>query len=403
MSLSKNSKFIINELELENSGLSQTNDVLPDREKEVLVYINVYEDPASKLDKMQEMYDLLRQINDKKQEIVDKCNQAFNNTGCELEPNEGLLYGNGEILSIEVFNFPLDGVLEENDGNKLYKNVLCTGGSGSGATFDVLVENKNVTNVSIVGSGVSYTTGDILTISGSNIGISTLVPSNVSGRDLEIEVTKTDEDKLVFSETGKTFRIVPGIPPAITYEPVAFGVIRRDRIRVVYYPRLEDQSSLPQNNNAVEGLIFPRITSGSTNSQFRGKGRATILSANSSFNDGAIDYRIRDDAGTWGVDGLKRGSGWSGGDNIMGRYYKLKDNCGTRRSDINTLSNQIANLRSQINDLLEPINPLKDKKHGYQLQYWSYRRSRRVNNDTISSNNTLKNYINDPNNSNIFG
>jgi hypothetical protein len=398
MSLSKNSKFILNELELENSGLSQTNEVLPDREKEVLVYIDVYEDPASKLDKLGEMYTLLGQINDKKQEIVNLCNVAFASTDpvCALESNEGLLYGDGKILGITTISAPSGG------DNGTYSNVIGNGGSGINATFNVVVQSNSVTSVSISNSGEGYLLGDVLTINGTTIGM----PENGSDYDLILEVSGTDEDKLVFSETGKTFRIVPGIPPAITYQPVAFGVIRRDRIRVVYYPRLEDQSSLPQNNNAVEGLIFPRITSGSTNSQFRGKGKATILSANSSFNDGAIDYRIRDDDGNWGVDGLKRGSGWSGGDNIMGKYYKLKDDCGTRRSQINTLSNEIADLRAQINGingLLSPINSLKEKKHGYQLQSWSYRRSRQVNDDTIISNNKLKDLINDPNNSNIFG
>jgi hypothetical protein len=396
MALSDNSKFILDEIELENSGLSQTNEVLPDRRDEAIVYIDVYEDPASKLDKMQEMYDLLGQINDKKQEIVTLCNQAFNNTDCSLEPNEGLLYGDGKILGITTISAPSGG------DNGTYSNVIGNGGSGINATFNVVVQSNSVVSVSISNAGEGYLLGDVLTINGTTIGM----PEDGSEFDLILEVSRTDEDKLVFSETGKTFRIIPGIPPAITYQPVAFGVIRRDRIRVIYYPRLEDQSSLPQNNNTVEGLIFPRITSGSTNSQFRGKGRATILSANSSFNDGAIDYRIRDDDGNWGVDGLKRGSGWSGGDNIMGRYYKLRSDCGTRRSQINTLSNEIADLRAEINGingLLSPINSLKEKKHGYQLQSWSYRRSRQVNDDTIISNNELKDLINDPNNNDIFG
>jgi hypothetical protein len=392
MALSENSKIILNQLELENSSLSQTNEVLPDRRDEAIVYIDVYEDPASKLDKVQEMYDLLGQINDKKQEIVTLCNVAFASTDptCALDSNEKSLYGNGEILDFEVISSTFGGI----DGT--YSNVIANGGSGNSATFNVVVQGNNIVSVSISNAGDKYVSGDILTIKGTDIGL----PEDGSDFDLALEVTATDEDELVFSETGKTFRIVP---PAITYEPVAFGVIRKDDIRVVYYSTLEDQISLPQSNNALEGLIFPIITSGSTNSQFRGKGRATILSANSSFNDGAVDYRIRDDAGNWGADGLKKGSGWSGGDNILGRFYKLKGACGGRQSDINTLSNEIADLRAEINDLLAPINSLKDKKHGYQLRSWSYRRSQKVNDDTISSNNDLKDLINDPNNNDIFG
>jgi hypothetical protein len=402
MALSKNSKFILEQLELENSGLVQTNDVLPDRKNEAVDFIDVYEDPASKLDKVQEMYDLLGQINSKKQQIVTLCNQAFNDANCTLDSNEKSLFGDGVILDFEIISANSGGI------NGTYSDVAANGGSGNGATFNVVVQNNNITSVSISNAGDKYVSGDVLNIKGTDIGL----PEDGSDFDLILEVTETDEDELVFSETGKTFRTVVGVFPApSTFIPVAFGVIRRDDIRVVFYPELENQSSLPQTNNTAEGLIFPRITSGSTNSEYRGKGRATILSANSSFNDGAIDYRIRDDAGNWDADGLKRGSGWSGGDNILGRFYRIKGPCEGRRSQINTLKSEIAVLRAQINgllpqsqvELLSAINSLKDKKHGYQLQSWSYRRSQRVNNDTISSNNDLKNSINDPNNNNIFG
>jgi hypothetical protein len=389
MTLSENSKFILEQLELENSGLVQTNDVLPDRKNEAVDFIEVYEDPAKKLDERQQVYTLVEQINSKKEEIVTLCNQAFNNDSCSLELNESLLYGDGKILSVDIVSSPFGGT------NGTYSNVTATGGSGTSATFNVIVQSNSITNVNTSNSGEGYSIGDVLTIKGTDIGM----PDDGSGFDLILEVSQTDEDKLVFSETGKTFRIV-GVPPTTQFQQIAFGVIRRDRIRVVYYPELENQSSLPQTNNTAEGLIFPRIT---TTSSFRGKGRETILSANSSYNDGAIDYRINDDDGNWGVDGLKRGSGWSGGGPIIGRFYKLRSDCGGRRDDINTLSNEIADLRAQINEILEPINSLKSRKHGYQLQSWSYRRSQRVNNDTISSNNSLKNYINDPNNNNIFG
>jgi hypothetical protein len=393
MALSENSKFILEQLELENSGLSQTNEVLPDRKNEAVDFIEVYEDPASKLDKVQEMYDLLVQINSKKQQIVTLCNVAFASTDptCVLESNENSLFGDGEILDFEIISANSGGI----DGT--YSDVIANGGSGNDATFNVVVQNNNITSVSISNAGDKYVSGDVLNIDGTDIGL----PEDGSDFDLILEVTGTDEDELVFSETGKTFRTVVGVFPApSTFTPVAFGVIRKDDIRVIFYPALENQTSLPQSNNAAEGLIFPRIT---TTSSLTGTGRETILSANSSYNDGAIDYRIRDDAGNWSADGLKRGSGWSGGDNILGRFYKLKGDCEGRRSQIETLSNEIANLRAEINVILEPINSLKEKKHGYQLQSWSYRRSQRVNNDTISSNNSLKNYINDPNNNNIFG
>jgi hypothetical protein len=393
MALSENSKFILEQLELENSGLSQTNEVLPDRKNEAVDFIDIYEDPAKKLDERQQVYTLVEQINSKKEQIVTLCNQAFNNNSCSLESNESLLYGDGKILDFDIVSSPFGGT------NGTYSNVTATGGSGTDATFNVIVQSNSITNVNTSNSGEGYLIGDVLTIKGTDIGM----PGDGSEFDLILEVSQTDEDKLVFSETGKTFRIV-GIPPTTQFQQVAFGVIRRDRIRVVYYPELENQSSLPQTNNTAEGLIFPRITE---TSSLTGTGRETILSANSSYRekDGLIDYRINDDAGNWEVDGLKRGSGWSGGGPILGKFYKLKGttSCQGIKNDINTLSNEIATLRAQINEILEPINSLKSRKHGYQLQSWSYRRSQRVNNNTISSNNSLKNYINDPNNNNIFG
>jgi hypothetical protein len=389
------------ELEIENSNLSVNNSVLPQPTGIAVTYIAMYENPASKLDKVQEIYDLLGQINSKKQEIADLCNVAFASTDptCILDSNEKSLFGDGVILDFEIISANSGGI------NGTYSDVAANGGSGNGATFNVVVEDDNITSVSISNAGDKYVSGDVLNINGTDIGL----PEDGSDFDLILEVTGTDEDELVFSETGKTFRTV-GVFPASTFTPVAFGTIRKDNIRVVFYPALEDQSSIPQSDNTAEGLIFPHITSGSTNSEYRGKGKATILSANSSYNDGAIDYRIRDDAGNWSADGIKRGSGWSGGDNILGRFYKLKGDCGGRRSQINTLKSEIAALRAQINgllpqsqmELLSAINTLKSKKHGYQLQSWSYRRNQKVNNDRIAANNALIDIINDPNNDNIF-
>lgn len=377
-----NLDLILQDLDQENSGISQTNEILPDRKNEALEYINAYECVTEKLDKMQEMYDLLGEINAKKQQIVTLCNEAFNDLDCSLSTIESSLLSDGNILSFDVLISP------SGSSNGTYNNIPSAGGSGSGATFNVIVQGNTITSIIISNSGEGYSTGDILTIPGTSFGM----PESGSIFDIQLQVSQTDEEDSVVSETGLTFRSTGGVPP--TYQSVSFGVIRRDRIRIIYYPLLEDHNTIPNTNNSTEGLIFPRITSGSTNSQFRGKGRSTILSANSSYNDGSVNYRINDDAGNWGIDGLKRGSGWSGGDNIMGNYYKLNSECGGRRTQINSLKNEISNLRSQIQELLDPINALKEKKHGYQLRSWSFRRSQKVNNDTINSNNKIKNILN---------
>jgi hypothetical protein len=391
MSLSENSISILNQLESENLNFLQTNQFFSSEAVDAEILINTYEDSTSKLDKVQEVYNLLGQINSKKQQIVDLCSNAFTNSTCTLEKNEKLLYGDGKILDIEIISASSGGT----DGT--YSNVTPEEEREDpqfNAIFTVVRQNGNITSISISNAGEGYLVRDVLTINGTDIGM----PEDGSDYDLILEVTRTDEDELVFSETGKTFR-VGGLTP---FTPVAFGVIRRDDIRVVYYLALEDQTSLPQSDNLSDGLIFPLITSGSTNSEFRGKGRATILSENSSFNDGIIDHRIEDDAGSWNPDGVKRGSGWSGGDNILGKFYKLKSACGTTRSQINTLSGEIASLRAQINDLLSPINVLKNKKHKNQLKSWAFRRNKKTNLDNIDQNTSLESIINDPSYSDIF-
>jgi hypothetical protein len=51
-----------------------------------------------------------------------------------------------------------------------YNGVSATGGTGSGATFNVVVDGSGAATVIVVSSGTGYTVGDVLTISDSDLG-----------------------------------------------------------------------------------------------------------------------------------------------------------------------------------------------------------------------------------------
>jgi hypothetical protein len=254
-----------------------------------------------------------------------------------------------------------------------------------------------ITSVSVSNAGEKYSLGDTLTIKANLIGIDT----NESDFDLILQVTEVDDTSSVISETGISY-IFSGTVPMTTFTPIAYGVVREDSLRVFYQPDVENPSTLPSTDNTMNGLIYPIITSGNLNSEYRGKGRETLFAINATYNEGGTDVRFWDDAGNWSTDGLKYGSGWKGSGNVIGRYYKIRDNCDGRADQINTLQNEILALRIQVYDYLQPINVLKEKRYGYLLRNWSYRRTQRVNNDTVSSNEALINLINDPNYSDIF-
>jgi hypothetical protein len=54
--------------------------------------------------------------------------------------------------------------------NGLYSNISLTGGSGSGATANILVSSGSVTSVTLTNPGNFYNVGDVLTTANTNIG-----------------------------------------------------------------------------------------------------------------------------------------------------------------------------------------------------------------------------------------
>lgn len=398
MSLSENSILILNELEVENSGLIENTNILPQPIGIASTYIAIYELPASKLDKVQEMHDLINQINQKKQQIVNICNEAFVSAAstinpCLLESKESLIRTDGKVNDVEIVSAPSDAP------NGTYNNVSATGGSGSGVTFNVVVSGGFITSVTVSNAGEGYSLGDTLTIKANLIGIDT----SDDDLDLILQVTEVDDTSSVVSETGTTY-VFSGTLPLPTFIKIAYGVVREDSLRIFYQPDVENPSTLPPTDNTMNGLIYPVITSGGLNSQFRGKGRETLFAVNATYSEGGSDIRFWNDAGNWSTDGLKYGSGWKGSGNVIGRYYKIRntDNCEGRASQIDTLQNEILELRMQVYNYLQPINVLKGKRYGYLLRNWSYRRTQKINNDNVEANNALISDINNPNYSDIF-
>jgi hypothetical protein len=289
-----NSNFIINELEIENSGLLQNIQILPEPIGVAQTYIDVYQTPSEILDKTAEIYILINQINQKKQQIVNLCasgigtfSSGFAQPSCSLEPN---------------------------------------------------VENLN--------SNVISETG--------------IIPSQTT-----------------------QFGLV-----SITTPQIAFGIVREDSVRIQFYSKLEDQSAF--DDNALGDVSYPVLKN--QNSSLAGKGKDTILFVNAVYSDGSVPICVWNDQGSWSTQ-------WNGDDNVIGTYYKpvgINTLCVGLASSITQLENEIAELRNEFPQYLTPIKGFKNKKYGYQLRVWGYKRTQVTAQEQIDINNTMINVLNNP-------
>jgi hypothetical protein len=290
--------FIIGDLQLENQGLEENIQILSaEPVGSAQTYINLYQDIAEVLDKTEQIYTIITQINQKKQEIV-----------------------NISALGIGTFS---PGITQP--------------------TCD-LESNRNNLNSPV-----------------------------------------TSETGIILSQT--TDPIGPGGIP-ITTPQIAFGVVREDSIRVEFYPRLEAQEA--PNDNALENLSYSVLENSS--SSFAGKGKETILFANATYFDGAINIRVWNNSGNWDTT-------WDGDDNVIGDYYKIVgggSTCVGWASSITQLEDEIVALRNQLPQYLNPIKGFKNKKHGYQLRIWSYKRTQINNQDQIDVNTSMISVLQNP-------
>jgi len=94
--------------------------------------------------------------------------------------NPGVGYAINDTLTFIGFNVgsnngPIKNVVDTSASdpartNSINNNVAGTGGTGTGARFNVLISTGGITNVSIANPGTGYTTGDVITIPASSIG-----------------------------------------------------------------------------------------------------------------------------------------------------------------------------------------------------------------------------------------
>lgn len=88
-------------------------------------------------------------------------------------------------------------------GSGTYNNVAATGGTGSGATFDVVITSGVITSITINNPGINYTTVSTITLPGSSLGGSS--PAN----NLTLTLT-------LVSEGGKFIDITQACPEGYT-------------------------------------------------------------------------------------------------------------------------------------------------------------------------------------------
>lgn len=106
-----------------------------------------------------------------------------------------------------------------------------------------------------------------------------------------------------------------GTPGIGTATPdVGYSVVRADAVRIIRYPYLEQR--IAPNDNALEGLKYPILTSGNA-----GEGEEDIWVKNSIYADPVgLNIYISSDDGDWDVTGFP--GGLEGGD-TLGRYYPI--------------------------------------------------------------------------------
>jgi hypothetical protein len=167
------------------------------------------------------------------------------------------------LNGINTIDLPYGGAsLGRNSGNvEYYYNITLQGGSGQGATVDVIVNTSNIVSaVTLSDPGTGYTVGDILTLK----GIPYTSPSYI---DATIDVQSIDNrvgDVIQVVGVGSTaynglYRIksIPG-PKQITYTGTATGVATAGGY--VYHVGISTQV-VAISHDAVSGIATVNLSS----------------------------------------------------------------------------------------------------------------------------------------------
>jgi hypothetical protein len=263
----------------------------------------------------------------------------------------------------------------------------------------------------------------------------------------------------ITSETGKLNSSAPLIGsgsglPGLETPDIAFGVVRKDAVRVWRAPYLEQR--IAPNDFAFENLKYPILTP-----DIAGQGKENIIFENSKYEESGITVYCWDDEGNWSS------QGWQETGDTLGKFYKITgpglgtarfagvyDNvtqvftldeeyqgmlgiltgittgnysaggigtgiyseynpttgqltpfftffpipdgpgyftfssvgiCNSLISQIETLENEVENLRVGLSTFLEPPNILKGKKHNEQTKMWSLKRVEVKNTEEVTN------------------
>jgi hypothetical protein len=145
----------------------------------------------------------------------------------------GRLYLSGDTVTIlgttigglnnAIFSFT-DNVTTQTGLTGNYSGLTVTGGTGSGATFDVVVSGGSVTNVTIVNQGFGYLDGEQLVIKGNLFGGTDGVD------DITITISDIISDNITISIDGVSQK------PSV-YEPYTCNIFKNSGLinRLSYY------------------------------------------------------------------------------------------------------------------------------------------------------------------------
>jgi hypothetical protein len=131
--------------------------------------------------------------------------------------------GNFKPMPVKILGAILIlGTLKAGSGytnNGTYNGVALTGGSGAGATANIVVAGNAVTAVTIVNKGTGYKAGDILSAAAANIG--------TSGSGFEIAVASVDTSINGYDAlpSGHTYAHI-NISSILTAKPFAGLLVR---------------------------------------------------------------------------------------------------------------------------------------------------------------------------------
>lgn len=233
-------------------------------------------------------------------EVPDKANLADNMMQVARAYKQDIYSTDNDVGDLQIFFYQHDfapynvseveinhgsGVITELDsstivggslyGNGTYINVPLTGGTGTGATANIVVSGGAVTTVALVSGGIRYTEGDLLSASNTSLG--------GTGSGFAITVDVVIGNGIARYEVASVTDVSSTIPQTVTGTPVKTGptggkyYVTYSFTAVPFTPRIN----------------VPYTVSGSTTLGFNGIKTATASTTTS------VTLEYASDPGTW--------------------------------------------------------------------------------------------------------